>query len=178
MIMMIRRVHGRSCTCCFSSHVFAVRYMYVIHDHVHVHVRNLRVRSTSVARGKKRFDFVRIAIGFVHCCFLEASFPNSLLAPSRPSPGGAPNTQLYVYHFFPRYQTLSGHISINKMIRNENSSDLERAPGARSIAVEFLLRIILLSRYGRSKSETREKSDTHIGSATLPRIPFSLVELF
>ena len=46
--------------------------------------------------------------------------------------------------FFSGSQTLSGHISMNKMIRNENSSDLERAPGARSIAVEFLLRIILL----------------------------------
>ena len=34
----------------------------------------------------------------------------------------------YVYHFFPGSQTLSGHISINKMIRNKNSSDVERAP--------------------------------------------------
>ena len=40
----------------------------------------------------------------------------------------------YVYHFCDRSQTSSGHISINKRGALKNSADMERAPGARSIA--------------------------------------------
>ena len=32
-----------------------------------------------------------------------------------------------MHHFFDGFKTLSDHISITKMIHNENSSDLERA---------------------------------------------------
>ena len=49
----------------------------------------------------------------------------------------------YVYHFCDRSQTLSGHISITKMIHNKNSSDLSWGTVPQSIAGEFLLWIIL-----------------------------------
>ena len=43
----------------------------------------------------------------------------------------------YVHHFCDRSQTLSGHISVIIDGPPENSSDLERAPGARSNGDEF-----------------------------------------
>ena len=43
----------------------------------------------------------------------------------------------YVHHFCDRSQTLSGHISVIVDGPPENSSDLERAPGARSNGDEF-----------------------------------------
>ena len=53
----------------------------------------------------------------------------------RKARGGAPN----IYHFCRRSQTLGGHISVTIGLQTKNSSDLERAAAARSIADEFFV---------------------------------------
>ena len=73
----------------------------------------------------------------------------------------------YAYHFCDGYKTLSGHISLTKMLHNENTSAIERGAAPQLKSDEFLLWIIFVSEIcGRSKFCTHHKSDTHIGSAT------------
>ena len=51
----------------------------------------------------------------------------------------------YAYHFCDGYKTLSGHISLTKMLHNENSPAIERGAAPQLKSDEFLLWIIFVS---------------------------------
>ena len=45
----------------------------------------------------------------------------------------------YVYHFFPRSQTLSGHISVTIGLQTKSSTEIDRAAAARSKSADLFV---------------------------------------